>query len=915
MIRLNFNIKSKKTKLIVIGSAVLVSLLFLMASGVILAQKILPQNVQIAIVQNFPAAQSLAKIAKVTDVFDFFDLFRSSKVPTYKLEVSRENLKKLSVDHRDYVKADLYFDDEKYKVKIRNKGYDPKHYKYAKKSWTIKFQDKELFLGKYKKIALTIPLDRRFLVEQFNNYRATKLGLFPPDSWFANLEINNSSSGIYFVTQYFSADYLALNRKVDSANLYSADIDSPGNPMDSVKAWKKYSSDELSDVDNFADIDELLELYDGPEDEFYGKIFNLSNEDNFFAWQIHSVLIKSFQQDDKHNIRAYFDPSRGKFEFIPWDVLIGTPDARVDFDYNPLVTKILLNPEYLHARNIKLWDYVGDPSNLEDDLKYYDELDALTEVDFNKDRKKSMSNSAVQNYNDLYRKYIEQIFNYVLDAFDSIEATVRIEVESNPIINLDLKSFAAQKISKLIVKTDSRLGGGSLNLYYGNTLIASANYSEEDEGYVFSDIELLMHSDRTVNKDIDENRPTTEKEPFEIQSTNYRFSLSAPIKFNDVEFELENYFTGKDYSPEVKFIDSRPFSKIQDINLSKNEFLARNPLFKQESGQIKIKKGQHYINNSIIVPNSVDFIIEPGVTLKFAKDVSILSYGKVTAKGTASSPIIFTAQNPSIAWGTFGLLDKNASGSNFEYVRFEYGGESYQNGVFMSGMLAAHFADTSIDHCIFQFANGDDALNIKNAVGVVKNSYFFKNGFDAIDFDFISEGEISNNYFKENGNDSIDLGGVDDIVIQNNFVEYSGDKGISIGERSEKPLVINNVVVNSNSGIAIKDSSDPVIVNNTIVGNKIGIASYQKKSIFKSGKGDVINTLLWENEKDFDLDKKSKTKFANSITKDPILDSNYYLSNADELPGDLEMLKKYYDFTGDKVPFGIFSKITPTIPF
>ena len=92
----------------------------------------------------------------------------------------------------------------------------------------------------------------------------------------------------------------------------------------------------------------------------------------------------------------------------------------------------------------------------------------------------------------------------------------------------------------------------------------------------------------------------------------------------------------------------------------------------------------------------------------------------------------------------------------------------------------------------------------------------------------------------------MDLSGSDELVIRDNVIVGSGDKGISVGENSS-PVIFNNHVSKGVIGMAIKDLSNPKIINNVIVGNENGIASFMKKPFFGGGRGEVWNTILWDN--------------------------------------------------------------------
>ena len=372
----------------------------------------------------------------------------------------------------------------------------------------------------------------------------------------------------------------------------------------------------------------------------------------------------------------------------------------------------------------------------------------------------------------------------------------------------------------------------------------------------------------------------------------------------------------------VKFVDENTFKYFDRISEDKQVFLSRHPIFQPGiDNQIILPKGDYEITETIIIPKHNTLKIEAGTTLRFHPDISLLSYSPVEMIGTAEQPITVTAANSEQPWGIFGIIGDKIDPSKIEYALFEHGGEAYINGIFMSGMLAVHYADVEILHSKFQYAHGDDGLNVKNGYGIVRHSYFYQNEFDAVDFDF-NEGEITDNYFLENGNDGADLGGVTSVIVARNYIDKCGDKGISMGEDPDEVLIQNNVIKDSIIGIAVKDLSEPEIINNVIINNQQGIAAYQKKEVFGGGKPTIINTILWNNDEEIYLDKKSKIK----ITYSDIQGDYKGKNNLDVAPvfvdpenGDYQLVEAQNEklITGgeDNATIGIQELPAQTIPF
>ncbi|MFH1459865.1 MAG: right-handed parallel beta-helix repeat-containing protein [Candidatus Omnitrophota bacterium] len=272
---------------------------------------------------------------------------------------------------------------------------------------------------------------------------------------------------------------------------------------------------------------------------------------------------------------------------------------------------------------------------------------------------------------------------------------------------------------------------------------------------------------------------------------------------------------------------------------------------------VVIKKGVYTIEENLIVPKGYIFEIKPGTTFKFKKGISLVSYGCLQVIGSQSEPIVFTNSESKKSWGVVGLIQSKASG-NFENCIFENGSEANINGTYFSGMLSGYYCDVKVENCIFRYASkkkGDDALNFKYGTSVIKNSYFYKNNCDAVDFDCMKAGSrIEGCYFYDNGNDGIDISGSETFIF-NNRIEKSGDKGISFGEQSQDE-VFNNIIIGCNLGVAVKDLSQIRLINNTIVENNVGVTAYCKKRFFGGGNLIVYNSLVVGNKLDFGIENR-----------------------------------------------------------
>ena len=108
--------------------------------------------------------------------------------------------------YKQEVPAELTYQGKTYKVKVRYRGEKKSHWLWPKKSWRIDFGN-NLFAGK-RRLNLIIPVDRQYLAEQFNNYRAKKLGLTVPESRFVVMRLNGKTPAVYWEVEHFDKEFV-----------------------------------------------------------------------------------------------------------------------------------------------------------------------------------------------------------------------------------------------------------------------------------------------------------------------------------------------------------------------------------------------------------------------------------------------------------------------------------------------------------------------------------------------------------------------------------------------------------------------------------------------------------------------------------------------------------------------------------
>lgn len=336
-----------------------------------------------------------------------------TKLPSYELKITRQEWQKMTqslppaYSFNFYLRKDYYwapakfiYKDKEYEVKVRFRGDLYHHWSGKKKSYRVEFTDD---FQDFPELNFIIPEDRGFFAENLANFRAKKLGLIHLESWFGTLKINGRNQGVYLIQEHWNKEFLERHQKSALGGLYGEQDLEEGfywpQLFSGITAWKKYNKTR-GVKENYFDLDYFLDLVNRKtsDEEFKEKIFTVLDKENFFNWQIHSMLSSSYHQDWGHNLRLFFNQVKGKFEFIPFDLETHFDYKKegetcpIDLDYNPLVTRVLLIPEFRQERDRLLYEQVKEDKNLKEDLEYWDDLFGKLKLEIFKDRQKALSN-------------------------------------------------------------------------------------------------------------------------------------------------------------------------------------------------------------------------------------------------------------------------------------------------------------------------------------------------------------------------------------------------------------------------------------------------------------------------------------------------------------------------------------------
>lgn len=930
-------------------SVIILLLLSLNSVSALLVLKKIPAVQEVAVLFVAPLRNGIHSVTKnIINVLYLPRMFGGVTLPHYEINVSQGDIKKiydalpspaslevfksqvmLNDDMQIRVSATVAYDDKEYKAKISVRGISLNHWVYPKKSWNVYFKDE---LRGAKQLKFILPDDRYYFIELLNNYRADKLGLATADMRLVTLSLNGKNQGVYYEIEDWDNVLLEKDQFPADVSLYkgtSAYSGENGEPQfENILNWEKEARPPAENFDNFGDVRFLFSLIQkNNTEELRSTLPRILDTDSFFKWKLLQLLAGSRHASGLENTRFYFNNALGRFQFIPWDILINQFSTEGVLSQTSIEQALFSLPENELALKKMLWDYVSDEKNLKDDLAFYNSLASDARPAFYRDFLKYDSNAVFDRRIQEHRALIENNFEAIKEYFKKNDSTLVITYDGySRMVTLDARISAFGGVvfnaMRFLIPPSSFFEG---RLYYdtdrdgildlaNDLFLQKKTIGREDTTVVFEAKDIPLFGD-------DAHKRTDEYTFFVVFSPVENGSAHIPIE--DVIVDASIATTGKETKfKDVIVSDITTFSAITDINKTPNEFVRENPKFFLQGSTIVLPSGYYFIEKDIIVPKNAVLTIEAGAVLSFAPGVSLISYSPIKAQGIEWNPVIFQSMYWDEPWGTVGIVDTGNATSTFSFARFQNGRGDYINGISFTGMLAAHYANLELRDSVIETARNDDGVNVKyGTVDILRNT-FIRNAFDALDMDY-SNGSVAGNTFKENGNDGIDLAG-SSVIIENNLISGSGDKCISVGERSENLFIFNNVLDGCKIGIQTKDSSTPFIVNNLIVNNEIGLNAYMKKTIYeRGGFPEVYNSIIWGNDAQVVDDGYSKTKIfysdieggfagVGNFEKKPIFKNtqanSYFLTNSDNIfknGGSAAALRGLFDMTAGNVPVGL----------
>ncbi|MCZ6805228.1 MAG: CotH kinase family protein, partial [Proteobacteria bacterium] len=278
-------------------------------------------------------------------------------LPSFYLFVDERDLESLEESlpasaKLQYKQSHLRIDDPAFsgEAQFRYRGGLPLHWFYKKKSIRVKLPPFSTYRNERRFNLINHP--SIFTILDWVSYdMARSIGLLTPEYFPARVFINNETNGLHFFLSGVDESLLRKNNRMPGS-IYSGDSQFIANPFGVTyglnettfriatdpevaalwtdeRLWKKYASRNAESSENREDIKVFFSAIDEIDSLAFMQAFDtyFDKEKFYLFWGL-DELVGSYHHDLFHNHKLYFDPYRGKFEPIEWDIRFWSPNFK-----------------------------------------------------------------------------------------------------------------------------------------------------------------------------------------------------------------------------------------------------------------------------------------------------------------------------------------------------------------------------------------------------------------------------------------------------------------------------------------------------------------------------------------------------------------------------------------------------------
>ncbi len=754
---------------------------------------------------------------------------KQSQLKTFDITIDPNHISQLNSNlpksgkenyYKAYLKITLPDEGEKAsirKIKLRYRGDNNYHWLNDKKSLRIKLKG-----GVYemeKTFNLLNPVELSSFRDVVNYNLAKKIGLIAPDCYPVRVTINGQFMGVYLYLSQVDENLLRKYKRMPGS-IYYGDlgvIDKVEFVWDGQEKWAKKASRNKQQKNDRKDISLLIHaIKNYSQLEFIDFTETYLNKEAFFKFIALDRLFGSHHHDFVHNHKLYFDPYKGKFEPIAWDIRFWNNRAPKDRSIFPIQLKLANHPPYDAQIDRIVYSQLSDQS-FDSLLTQYEATVKKLLPDIQRDifrdtavvsdliSKKTVSKpffiSQLMHRLENDKIILRQRFDYLKKLYEKVDLRyssyrsnnqliINFSIGGNNPVTMDLSQLSQYKIEQNVSGKWEALNKQFI-LYPGRHIVAnSQNFLPVD-----------AYGDATV----------------QAQDNHYQIIIAS--KNSILPANILNKISYKNMISNQKVIPRKIDNQSTDLKKIKNYSYYKI----HKENKTLILSGTIEVTHNRIYPKSTQVIIEPGTHFIMHPKASLFFYGKLLAKGTLSQPIVFTAKDKTKPWGIIAIQGQSANGSQLSYCHIEGGSISSRNLIDYTAPLSLHDVnDFVVSHSLIgKNYIGDDAMHIAYAQGTIKFNKFTDARSDALDID-ISNVTVSHNSFYNSGNDALDIM-TTELRADHNYFEKTGDKGISVGEWSHAEIQ-KSIFIETHIALEVKDQS-------SVIAKELLIKHTQEKAI------------------------------------------------------------------------------------
>ena len=704
-------------------------------------------------------------------------------------EALREGM--LNKSHFDYVNSKMQVGGEKFKAKVRLKGWYLDHV--ATDKWSLRVKIKGgSFLG-IKRFSLNGPFTRDFHTPMIINEAMRYKAILAPREKFYNVTVNGKNIGNMYFEEVYSEQFTENAR-------------TPYGPI--LKFDEKAKKISFSDDKSFWANDSNLDLVATKMDRILEDPTSYRHFLNFDKWADYLAITFLFQcwhGNIDMNLSYYFHPLERTLQPISSDNSCGQVDSRRPFGVlpypNEFIYKLISVPSFRQLLSTKLRWWIDS-----EEAKIF--LSGLRD-------KEIFLRRALASESPFLGKFVISIDHLagILNWLDSTTFDGESIVEPSQVIReiqsqqsifpavevkrvdggfeLEINDYSSQRyvVEKLIFKSESETrfidlknGARAASNAFGEVYRDHYENSDIKVSFVYRDL-----SQPSASKVSNVNLSYGESDRLDFKSS----SLAAISKYFKLDFRSKTFFSNK------------------------NEMID--------------------ISESLVIPEDYTLRLSSGTKVTFGVGVGLVVKGALQIQGNKDQVVSLSGRDND-GWGGV-LVISNQQPVEIDYLLMD-GGSGIIKGLSHRGAFTVNSAYVSVKNSIFQNNNSEDALNLVQVSGILDGVTIQNTPSDGLDVDY-GDIQLTNSRFLNigiaSGADAVDVSKTK-ISIRNVEINNVTDKGFSIGEGSiaiiEKVAVSNALV-----GLVAKDSSEVTVDMMRLSGISMAdTMAYRKKTHFKGSK-------------------------------------------------------------------------------